>query len=271
MVAWAYGVDIRFRFTIKLWNSHPIVILPSKKQKQKTLMTFEIIKGGKVALVFGASGLVGSQVLPRLLDHDAYDRVITFGRSDLDFVHDKLEHHTIDFDKIIDYAHLIKGDDLYCCVGTTRKKAGSKEAFRKVDFDYCVEIAQFAHVNQVSQLLMISTVGANPKSLFFYNQVKGELEQALQKLDFWALRILQPSYLLGLKEDEFHFADEAGKLVTKLMDNILEDKLLNYRPITAANVAQAMIKLAQGLDKGTHVYSSNEIRTLAEEEGLQRI
>jgi len=230
-------------------------------------MDFEIIKGGKTALVFGASGLLGSHVLARLLDHPSYDKIITFGRQDLNLVHHKLEHHIINFERIINHAHLIKGDDLFCCLGSTRRDGGGKEGYRRVDFDYCLEIGQFAAVNKVNQVLLVSTAGAHPKSFFFHNQVKGELENAYKKLNFWALHILKPSVIMGYR-DEMRLGEEMTKLATVLFKNFLADRLTTYRPITAPHIAQAMVKIAQRLDNGTHYYQAHELIEMADEEGL---
>ena len=230
-------------------------------------MTFQIEKSGKTALVFGASGLVGSYCVANLLQHDAYDKVITFGRRDTGLRHPKITHYVVDFDDVLPWAELVAGDDLFCCLGTTRKKAGSKEAFRKVDFDYVLEIAQFAAVNNVNQFLLVSAVGADPNSMFFYNQVKGELEKAIQKLDFWSTHILQPSVLLGSRS-EIRILEKATKIITRVVDRVTNGNLKEYRPIEAHRVANAMVQLAQYLEKGVHFHPSHNLIEMTSEDGL---
>ena len=127
----------------------------------------EIIKHDKTALVFGASGLIGRHLVHTLLEHQAYSRVLVFVRRKLNVKHKKLKQHILDFDEIDQYAHLIKGNDLYCALGTTMRKAGSKEAFYKVDYTYSYQAAKIAAANNVSQYLLVSSVGADSNSRFF--------------------------------------------------------------------------------------------------------
>ncbi|MCB0588438.1 MAG: oxidoreductase, partial [Phaeodactylibacter sp.] len=138
----------------------------------------EISQHHKTALLFGASGLVGNQCLLQLLGHPAYRKVISFGRRKLELEHPRLEQHVINFDNLEKYGSLFKGHDLFSCLGTTMSKAGSREAFFRVDFTYAYESARLAVANGASQLLLVSSVGADPESLFFYTRVKGELESA---------------------------------------------------------------------------------------------
>ncbi|MCB0595845.1 MAG: oxidoreductase [Lewinellaceae bacterium] len=226
----------------------------------------EITQHHKTALLFGASGLVGGQCLHQLLEHPAYRKVISFGRRKLEVEHPQLEQHVIDFDRLEEYAGLLKGHDLYSCLGTTMAKAGSRKAFFRVDFTYAFESARLAASQGARQLLLVSSVGASPEALFFYPRVKGELEAAVKKLPFWAVHIFQPSFLVGSREESRLGEQLAGRLSLGL-DRLTGGALLGkYRPVEAAQVARAMIHAAQRLEGGTHVYPSGQIHELAGED-----
>ncbi|MBK7408227.1 MAG: NAD(P)H-binding protein [Saprospirales bacterium] len=228
----------------------------------------QIQKDRKTAILLGATGLVGSQLLLQLLEHPAYQKVIVLSRRKPALQHAHLEVHLVDFDSPADFAHLLKGEDLFCALGTTLKKAGSRAAFFKVDFTYTREVARAARQNGVAQLLLVSAVGASPHSLFFYPRVKGELEQALKKLDFWAFHIFQPSVLMG-KRKEVRFGEEIAGIALSRIDRLTQGALLkSYRPVDASTVANAMLVAAQQLQPGVHVHSSDDIHQLAEEPHL---
>ena len=225
----------------------------------------EISQHHKTALLFGASGLVGNQCLLQLLGHPAYRKVISFGRRKLELEHPRLEQHVINFDNLEKYGSLFKGHDLFSCLGTTMSKAGSREAFFRVDFTYAYESARLAVANGASQLLLVSSVGADPESLFFYTRVKGELESAIRKLPFWAIHIFQPSFLVGDRRESRLGEQLAGRLSLGF-DRLTGGAILGkYRPVEAAQVARAMIYAAQGLKGGAHVYPSDEIHEMAVE------
>ncbi|HVF87991.1 MAG TPA: hypothetical protein VM866_10390, partial [Pyrinomonadaceae bacterium] len=153
------------------------------------------------ALLVGATGLVGGHCLNLLLEDAAYQKVVVLGRRMLPVGHRKLEQHIIDFDQLTDYARLIYGQDVFCCLGTTIKKAGSQEAFRRVDFTYPHEVARVAAGNGAEQMLLVSALGADARSRVFYNRVKGETEEAVSKLPFGGVQIFRPSLLLGERQE----------------------------------------------------------------------
>ncbi len=224
----------------------------------------EIHKHDKTALLFGATGMVGSHLLQFLLLDPAYQKIIAFTRRPLAFEHEKLEVHQIDFDQPDKWHQLVGGDDLFLCLGTTMAKAGSKEAFRKVDYEYNWNAAKMAHKNGANQLLLVSSVGASINSRFYYSQIKGELENAVQQLDFWATHIFRPSVLLG-ERNENRFGEKLAGKIGKVFDRFTGGLLSKYRPIEADIVAKAMIGAAQGLKKGAHIYPSHWLQKLAEE------
>lgn len=136
----------------------------------------EIRRHAKVAVLFGATGLIGNCCLRRLLVHQAYDKVISIGRSAIPASHPKLIHYEVDMSSPDNYRHLMRGDDLFICLGTTMKKAGSKEAFYAVDHDLIFNIAKTGSLQNINQLILVSAIGADSRSLIFYLKVKGQLE-----------------------------------------------------------------------------------------------
>jgi len=228
-------------------------------------MSVEITKNSKIAILFGASGLIGRFCLDFLLASSTYNKVLIFVRKPLGIVDDRLEEHVIDFEKLSTYQHLIKGDDLFCCLGTTMKKAGSEEAFRRVDYTYTYQLAELAAKNKVNQLLLVSALGADKDSLFFYNRVKGELEAEVKLMPFWAVHIFQPSLLLG-ERNENRWGEALAQRLGRGIDRLMGGMLTKYRPVEADVVAKAMIIAAQKLEKGVHIYSSSLLQELAMQE-----
>ncbi|MFO7924119.1 MAG: NAD(P)H-binding protein [Bacteroidales bacterium] len=211
----------------------------------------------KTAILFGATGLTGAHVLQKLVRNERYEKVIVFTRSEPDLKNDKIEIINTDLEKIGDYANKISGDDVFCCLGTTIKKAGSKENFRKVDFEFPVNIARIASNNNVPNFLIISSVGADPKSSNFYLRTKGETEKAVQEFSFKKVVILRPSMLLG-KRKEFRFLEEAGRLIMIPVGFLLRGRLKKYRAIESERVAEAMVKFAN-ITTSKKIFESHEI------------
>ena len=224
----------------------------------------EILKHKKVAILFGASGLVGGYCLEELLKHEAYHQILSFGRHRLALQHPKLKQYIVDFEELAEYEDFIKGNDVYLCLGTTRAKSG-KEGFFKVDFEYAFTAAKIAALNEANQLLIVSSVGAHKDSYFFYTKVKGALEEAVCKLPFWSVHIFQPSFLLG-DRPEVRVGEQIGATISNLFTKIGGTKVLGkYTPVEAKSVARAMVKAAQQINKGTHIYTANDIESLAKE------
>ena len=221
-------------------------------------------KNNKIALVFGASGLVGGHLLDELAKNRNYKKVYSFGRRKLGIDDGKTEELIIDFNNMSDSGHLIKGDDIFICLGTTIKAAGSQEAFRKVDFEYIYQAAQIAAQNGTNQLLLVSSVGADSKSSVFYSKVKGETEDAVKQMPFWSVRIFQPSLLLG-KREESRIAEGIGQSVGRFINRLTTDLFDLYQPVEAENVAKAMVIAAQELEGGIKTYQSHIIKKMGEE------
>jgi uncharacterized protein YbjT (DUF2867 family) len=216
----------------------------------------------KTALMIGSTGLIGSHLLELLLDSNDYEKVITFVKRDTEIKHPKLTQHIVDFDKPETYKNFITGDDFFCTIGTTIKKAGSKEAFRKVDFEYPSQFASFAAQNKVKQFLIVSSLGADLNSGNFYLKTKGEIESFLKDADFESVAVLQPSLLLG-NRNEFRLGEKIGAFFMKTFSFIFLGKLKKYKPIESTAVAKALLKVAQRNDKGFKTYESDTIQQIA--------
>lgn len=210
----------------------------------------------KTALIAGASGLTGSYLLKLLLESGKYDRVKALVRRPLGLTLDypSLQEIVYDFDHPDPMT--VQANHIYCCLGTTMKKAGSKEAFRRVDHDYPLELARMARQNGAEKFALVSAVGANTRSMFFYNRVKGQLEENLGKMPFEALYIMRPSMLLGPRNEK-RPGEEIGKALMKPLRFLMP---ANMRPIHVSQVAAAMPDCMNRKEKGTHIISSAQMQ-----------
>ncbi|MBF0236300.1 MAG: oxidoreductase [SAR324 cluster bacterium] len=214
------------------------------------------------AILVGGSGLVGQECLKYLLQHSAYENIILLLRKPLNVNNPKVKEHLIDFDHLDSCQDLIRGDDLFCCLGTTIKQAGSQEAFKRVDHDYPLQIARIAQKNGVNHCAIVTALGANKSSAVFYNRVKGEVEAGLSEIPFTSLHFFRPSLLLG-NRNEFRIGEEIGKYAMPLFTSFLPRKLRKYRPIQADTVAFAMVHMAQKADHlARYAFESNEIQKI---------
>lgn len=209
-------------------------------------------------LLLGATGLIGNHCLHLLLQDESYEKVIAFVRSPMTLSHPKLEQCQVDYEQMERHTAPARVHDVFCCLGTTIKKAGSQAAFRRVDFEYPLQIAQLALREGAQQFLLVSSLGAHPASPVFYSRVKGEVEAALTKLPFRALHIFRPSLLLG-ERPEFRLGEKIGEYAYKATSFLWQGPLRKYRPITAQTVAAAMVHLAKQDQSGIHIHESFQI------------
>lgn len=209
----------------------------------------------KTALIVGATGLIGGHLTRKIVNDPSYSTIKVLARKPLDFQHPKLEQIVVDFDKLD--ASLIKADDVFCCLGTTMKQAGSKEAFYKVDFTYPFEVAKAALKNGARQYLIVTAMGADAKSMFYYNRVKGEIENALTDLNYSTLLIFHPSLLLGERKD-YRAGESFATVVMRALDFITP---LKYKAIKGETVANAMLTYAQKGIKGTQIIESGTMQS----------
>ncbi|MDZ7626050.1 MAG: NAD(P)H-binding protein [Ignavibacteriaceae bacterium] len=201
----------------------------------------------KTAIVIGATGLIGKHLTKLLLDNPAYSNVKVFVRRSINISNPKLEEHIVNFDEIAKWKDKITGDELFSAMGTTIRKAGSKEAQYKIDVTYQYEFAKAAAENGIKSYFLVSSSGANAKSKFFYMRIKGELEEKVKLLRFIKIRIFRPSLLVGEREEK-RFGEKAAERLLKIVVPLFPF-LKNQRPIEGKKVAEAMIISANGSDK----------------------
>jgi len=210
----------------------------------------------KKAIIIGGTGLVGGHLIQELLKEEAFSEVLVLLRRSTQIKHAKLKEHIINFDDPDSYAHLVDGDVLFSCLGTTRNKAGSKAAQWKIDYRYQYEVAKAAKNNKVAAYVLVSSSGAKAKSRIFYSRMKGELEEAIQKLQFSRLLIFQPSLLLG-ERAKVRLGEKVGELIGGFLTKYIMKK---YRPIKGKEVAIAMKNAyLNSADMDDKVYELDEI------------
>lgn len=209
----------------------------------------------KVALIVGATGLIGGQLLELLLADDRYSKVTALSRKPLSINHFKLDNVVVDFNRLSEYFDRLSADDVFCCLGTTMKQAGSPEAFRKVDFEYPLEIAKIAKGLGAKQFLIITALGASKKSSFYYNKVKGEVEEAIGNQGFESYHIFRPSFLQG-KRIESRAGEEATKVFFSIFGFLVPKK---FKAIDSNKVARAMLMKAKEESRGVFVYESDTL------------
>lgn len=189
------------------------------------------------ALVIGATGATGKDLVNKLLDDKDYEKVDVFVRKPLAIDNPKLNVHIVDFEKPEEWKDLVKGDVAFSCLGTTLKTAGSKEAQRKIDYDYQYNFAKTAKENDVDDYILVSAYGANPKSKIFYSRIKGELEQSIKDLHFNKITIFQPGMLE--RKDTERTGEVLGGKIIKFANKF--GIFTQQKPLPTDVLAQAMI------------------------------
>jgi uncharacterized protein YbjT (DUF2867 family) len=203
----------------------------------------------KTAIVIGGSGLIGNLLVRALLQDEAYSSVRALVRKPLAIQHPKLTNLVLRFDDENALQIALTGDVVFCCVGTTIKKAGSQAAFRAVDRDLPLKCAAVAHKNGVTRFQLVSAVGAKASSSNFYLRTKGETENGLRETGFESLYFLRPSFLIG-DRSEVRIGEQFAALIAPVMRFLLPKK---YRPVKAATVASKMIELDKNPQPDVHI------------------
>lgn len=212
----------------------------------------------KKAVVAGATGMVGKALLDKLLADPYYSEVYIVVRKATGRRHDKLDERIVDFDRLELDASIWLGADVFCTLGTTIKKAGSQEQFRKVDYEYPVKLAEQAATNGADQYLIVTAMGSDTKSMFFYSRVKGETETRLRQLALPGLSIFQPSLLTGERE-EVRRGEQLGEAAARRLSFVFKGPFRKYKPIAADTVAEGMIRAARLNRRGVTMYESDAI------------
>lgn len=208
-------------------------------------------------LLVGATGLVGRECLRLLLADSGFGRIVVVTRRPLspDVRSPKLATHVVDFDHLNEYDELFNVDAIICALGTTIRQAGSRTRFRTVDFDYPLAFARLGRRHGCKHFLVVTALGANTRSRYFYNRVKGELEDSLRGLDYPRLTIVRPSLLLGPRA-ELRLGEEVAKRVTRWLGPLVPRA---FKPVEARAVAQTLVRAARDHGSGEQVIESGEI------------
>ena len=214
------------------------------------------------ALIAGGSGLVGGFLLQQLLAAPEYDRVVAVARRPLEIEHPKLTQVTTEFAALRELKWPLAGDDAFCCLGTTIKKAGSREAFRAVDQGAVLAFAWAAQQGGAKRFFHVSSMGADATSRFFYTRVKGETDHALEVMDFATLGIFRPSLLVGPRR-EYRLGERLSAVGLAISEPFLIGRWRKFRAIQAEVVARAMLRASFGRGaRGTLIFRSDEIQDL---------
>ena len=214
----------------------------------------------RTAIVIGATGLVGSNLVNMLLKDSRFEQVKVLVRRPMEIANDKLEQHVVDFDAPDNWKKLVTGDVLYSAMGTTLRQAGSKAAQYKIDYMYQYQVAKAAAANGVPEYVLISAAGSSPDSAVFYSRIKGELERDVQKLPFETIHIIRPGMLAGEREKV-----RTGELLGVGVMNVLSmiPGLKKLKPIQGKEVARAMLNATFRHVVGIHSYTMGDVAKLA--------
>ncbi len=198
----------------------------------------------KTALVIGATGLVGEQCLNELLNSVAYGKVIALSRTKINSKKAKLHNIVTDFENLESLREQLKADDVFCAMGTTIAKAGSQAAFRKVDYEIPLKVAELARQNGAKKFILVSSLGADAGSRVFYSKVKGELEEAVKKLRYDWLIIFRPSILLGDRKEK-RTGEAIGRFAAEKLSFLFAGPLKKYKGTPVYLLGRLMVKIAQ--------------------------
>ena len=211
----------------------------------------------KTALIFGSSGLVGGQLLNKLIQNNNYNKIKVFVRSDPQIKDVKLEIIKTDFNNLENHRDDIKGDDCFYCIGTTKQNSPDKNEYRRVELDVPKQVAQIAKSNLVNSFVFVSSGYADPNSSGDYLKFKGLVEEELKKLNFSKLGIMRPSFLIGNRKEK-RVGEKIGIFLFKILSPLFLGPLKKMKPIQSEKVAQAMINVVQK-DFNQTIFESNEI------------
>lgn len=215
----------------------------------------------KKAILLGASGLIGNNLLTQLLYNPNYSEVLAIGRKTLNIEHPKLKELIVDFDHIAQYAADITGNVVFCCLGTTNSKTPDKVQYKKIDYWYPLEIGSIAQNNGATSYHLVSSMGADINSSLFYPKTKGEVERDLKAIPFKSIYIYRPSLLDGDRKEK-RSTERILIGLMRLLNPILIGGLKKYRSIKIETVASAMLKESLTDKKGVFIYASDQIQAL---------
>lgn len=216
----------------------------------------------KTAIILGATGLTGSTLLNKLVEDSRYSKIKLFSRSSIGLKNDKIEEHLVDLLELEKYASDFTADEVYCCIGTTQAKTPDEETYHKIDYGIPVTAAKLAKKNNIQSFLVISALGANVRSKFFYNRTKGEMERDVLAEKLPQTYIFQPSLIGGERKEKRKF-EAAWKKIMTVGNYLLVGPLKKFRSIHPNAIADAMIYVANHKYAAIRI-ESDEIREIAE-------
>jgi uncharacterized protein YbjT (DUF2867 family) len=214
---------------------------------------------GKKAIIAGASGSIGNSLVKQLLTNETYTEVLVLVRRDLGIKHPKLQQLVLNFEEINNYAAQITGDVVFCCLGTTKSQTPDQGEYRKIDYQYPLDIAWIAQTNGARSYHLISAIGADKNSSTFYIRTKGEVERDLKAVPFESIHIYRPSLLDGERK-QHRILEKISNVVMRVINPLLFGGLKKYRSIRVSTVARAMILNSMEEKKGVFVYESDRIQ-----------
>jgi uncharacterized protein YbjT (DUF2867 family) len=214
------------------------------------------------AIIIGASGLIGSELLKQVSANEAFSEILVISRRPTGTFNQKVREIVVDFDRLPDIANEIRGDVIFSCLGTTRSKTPDPDQYRKIEWDYTLTIARIGLANQCKQFHYVSSLGADLNSSSSYLKLKGEVESALKALSYPGMHIYQPSFLTG-KRKENRLAEKIMLPVMRILDNLLIGSLKKYQSVSAETVAKAMLNQSLSNKPGVFTYPSDIIKQLA--------
>ncbi len=216
------------------------------------------------ALVIGATGLIGRNLVFELLKSAQYSKVTVFARRDLVIKHEKLNQILLDFDHISEYKNEMIADDIFCCLGSTKSKTPDPISYRKIDYDYPLLVAKIAKDQGASQYVLVSSMGANKESSIFYSRLKGEIEDAIGGLNYASYSIVRPSLLLGAR-NESRPLETISQYLMRALNPLFVGPLRLYKAIEGNVVAKALVVLAKKNLPGRYTYLNNQLFNLVKE------
>ncbi|MBD1260197.1 NAD(P)H-binding protein [Maribacter polysiphoniae] len=216
----------------------------------------------KTAIILGATGLTGGRLLELLLNDSRYSKIKLFSRSSVGVTDPKIEEYLGDMFNLEDYKDDFKGDEVFCCIGTTKSKTPNKDFYKKIDFGIPKSAALLAKSNAINTFIVISALGANANSSIFYNRIKGQMEEAVLEAHIPKTYILQPS-LIGGKREERRLGEWVFKQLMKVANLVMAGPLKKYKTIHPETIAKAMVWLANNDFDGDRI-PSDAIQEIAQ-------
>ncbi|WP_339648439.1 NAD(P)H-binding protein [uncultured Salegentibacter sp.] len=216
----------------------------------------------KTAIILGATGLTGGMLLQQLLEDDRYEKIKLFSRNSVEINNPKIEEHLIDLFKLEEHKDKFTGDEVFCCVGTTKKKTPDHNTYTKIDRGIPVTAARLCKANNIDTFLVVSALGANPKSRVFYNRIKGKMEKEVLEQEIKNTYILQPSLITGERKESRSF-EKVGKVMLNFINPFFLGTLRKYKSISAESIARAMVAIANKPELDVVRIPSDEIKNIA--------